>query len=256
MLLIIGLGLDIKEISIKALEALKAADLIYAEQYTTFLPVGYLDYLSEVTGRPIVQLTRSQLEEEAQSTVAPAKSGTMAILVPGDPLIATTHYATIIYAARKLGISVKIYHSSSIYSAAIGSSGLDVYRFGTTVTIPYWHEKYHPVSFLDSIQKNLAGNNHSLVLLDLNQAERRPMHLEEAISILKDAEKSRAGGLVNDLLRILVLGDIARPSQAIAYISIANVQRTYGMFKGKTISIIVPSNPTVAEREALAQYEA
>ena len=82
------------------------------------------------------------------------------------------------------------------------------------------------------------------------------MHLEEAISILKDAEKNRAGGLVSDSMRILVMGNVARPTQAIAYVSIANVQSIYGMFKGKTISIIVPSNPTVAEREALAQFEA
>lgn len=255
MLLLIGLGLGTKEISVNALEALRKADIILLEQYTTFISTDYLVYLKGETGKEITIIGRSELEEKAAETIKSAKTGTTAILVPGDPFIATTHYATIINIARKMGIKSKVYHSSSIYSAAVGESGLDVYKFGPPVTIPYWSKNYKPTSFLDSIQKNIRNGQHTLILLDLEQEEMRPMALEEAAAIINDAEKERGIVVFPDSLKLTVMGDLGKPTQDIAYLSYKNMGKVTKRFSKKILVLVIPANPSFAEQESLSWFD-
>ncbi len=255
MLLLIGLGLDTKEISVKALEALRNADAVFLEQYTTFISIEYIAYLKEASGKEITAIGRSELEEKATQTLNGAKSGTIAILVPGDPLIATTHYSTLLNVARKMGIKSKVYHSSSIYSAAVGESGLDVYKFGPPVTVPYWSKNYKPTSFLDSIHRNIKNGQHTLVLLDLEQNEMRPMALEEAVTIINDAEKERGTGTFSDGLKLMVMGDIGKPTQEIAYLPYNNMGKAAKRFAKKMLVLVMPANPSFAEQESLSGFE-
>ncbi len=255
MLLLIGLGLDTKEISVKAMEELKKADRIFLEQYTTFISGEYIEYLRSESGREITILGRAELEEKASETLKGAKSKTTVVLVPGDPLIATTHYATILNIARKLGIKSKVYHSSSIYSAAVGESGLDVYKFGPPVTVAFWSENYKPTSFLDAIRKNLMNAQHSLILLDLDQKEKRPMALDEAIALLQAAEKEKEFGIIHDGLKIIIMGDVGKETQSIAYTSIKDIKKISAMFSKKILVLVVPSSPSFAEQESLFGLE-
>jgi diphthine synthase len=255
MLLLIGLGIDTKEISVKALEALRNADSIFLEQYTTFISAEYIKYLRSVSGKEVMALGRPELEEGAQETLKGAKSKTVAILVPGDPLIATTHYSTILNTARRLGIESKVYHSSSIYSAAVGESGLDVYRFGPPATIAFWSEKYKPTSVLDAIRKNMMNGQHSLVLLDLEQRERRPMALGEAITLLKEAEKEKGYGIINDDLKLIIMGDVGKETQEIAYKSLKEVPKISERFSKRMLVLVIPSSPSFAEQESLSGLE-
>ena len=105
-----------------------------------------------------------------------AKDRDVAVLISGDPLIATTHKILFIE-ARKLGIRVEIVHAASIASAAIGESGLDFYRFGKVCTHTKWHEHYTPVSFYETIRTNMQNNEHSLVLLDYDSVAESSMQL-------------------------------------------------------------------------------
>ena len=53
-------------------------------------------------------------------------------------------------------MEVEVVHSNSVLTAAIGESGLDFYRFGAIATIPKWSAHYTPVSFYETLQKNMS----------------------------------------------------------------------------------------------------
>lgn len=55
-------------------------------------------------------------------------------------------------------------HNASIMNA-IGCCGLQLYRFGETISIPYWTDSWQPDSFYDKIKTNVAAGFHTLALL-------------------------------------------------------------------------------------------
>ncbi len=250
MLFLIGLGLDKGDISEKGLQTIKRASKLFIDPYTNLVSDDYIIYLEEKTGKKVEKLSRSDLEENAIKIVDLAKNEDVAVLVSGDPLIATTHH-TILDLAKSKNVEAKVIHSSSIFSAAIGESGLDIYRFGPTTTIPFWSEKYKPVSFIDVIKRNIDNNEHTLVLLDYNYKEKKPMPIEEAISLLQKAEEQRG---INLIKKILVLADLGKEDQKIFFGTIEAILSKKEILKGKVISIIIPSNPNFAEEEALSKY--
>ncbi len=256
MLILVGLGLEVRDIPVRGLQAAIEADKVLIEQYTLFVSAGYLDYLKNAVGGEILEVGRSELEEDARNIVLPAAKEDIVILVPGDPLIATTHYATLIETAKKLGVRCKVIHAASIYSAAVGESGLDVYKFGAPVTIAYWSEKYRPTSFLDTINSNLRGNRHTMLLLDLEQKEKRPMSLEEALSLLRAAEAEKELDIITDETKVLVMGDVGKESQDIAYARLGELKMLGKRFAGKFLVIIVPAQLTFAEEEFVVRFSA
>ena len=253
MLLLIGLGLDVKDISVMALEALKSADLVLMEDYTTFLPSQYLEYLKTETRSEIVAIQRSDLEDNVKKTVSQAREKTLAILVPGDPLIATTHHI-ILDEAKRQGIEYKVYHSASIFSAAIGESGLDVYRFGPPFTVPFWSENYKPTSFVESLKRNMENDQHSMILLDLDAKSRSFMTLAQAVQLLRDADWEKGLDIVTDDLYILAMGDVGKSTGTAAYLMIKDIGKVEDRFKGKPVVIIVPAVPTPAELESISRF--
>lgn len=113
-----------------------------------------------------------------EQKIAKDPENNYAFLVVGDAFCATTH-SDLFLRAVKLGINVKVIHNASIVSA-VGCTGLQVYRFGETVSIPLWTEKWQPDSFYQKILNNRKANLHTLVLVDIKVKERT----EE--NILKD----------------------------------------------------------------------
>jgi len=90
-LVFIGLGLfDEKDISVKGLEAARAADAVFAEFYTSSLRGTTVETLQLTVGKPIRVLSRMDVEQGTEVLEA-ARHGTAALLVPGDPMAATTH---------------------------------------------------------------------------------------------------------------------------------------------------------------------
>ncbi len=109
------------------------------------------------------------------------------MLIEGDPLIATTHKILFIE-AKKQNVKINIIHSSSIITAVIGESGLDFYRFGAICTIARWTEHYKPISFYETIEKNINSNLHSLLLFDFDEKNQTSIELKEVLKILDNAE--------------------------------------------------------------------
>ncbi len=161
MLYIIGLGLDNNEMTLKGLNSLKDSDKAYAEFYTNTDNID-LQKLEDRSGTEIKKLVREDVEQE-DKVLKEALEKDIAFLVSGDPITATTHY-DIKHRAEKKGLEVQIVHAPSIF-LSIAETGLSVYKFGRTVTLP---KKGKPPSITDYIEKNDSIGLHTLVLLDID----------------------------------------------------------------------------------------
>jgi diphthine synthase len=161
-LYLIGLGLsDEKDITIKGLEIVRQCHTVYLESYTSLLAVTK-EKLENFYGRPLIEADR-ELMELSNEILEATKSGDVAVLIVGDPFSATTH-TDLVLRAREKNINVEIIHNASIMTA-IGVTGLQLYNFGRTVTVPFWTDTWRPTSFYDKIKINLSGEMHTLCLL-------------------------------------------------------------------------------------------
>ncbi|MGQ0796868.1 MAG: diphthine synthase [Methanobacteriota archaeon] len=165
-LVFIGLGLhDERGITLRGLDEAKACDAVYAEFYTSALAGTRLESIESLLGKSIRVLSRADVED-GTSILQDARSRRVALLVPGDPMAATTHVDLRLRAAAA-GIPTRIVHGASILSAAAGVLGLQAYKFGRTTSVPSRSPGFEPTSPLEAILANLRAGLHTLVLLDL-----------------------------------------------------------------------------------------
>lgn len=178
VLYIIGLGLgDADDITVKGLRLVQSADIVILEAYTSILlsnqPLqATVAHLQDAWGlkSPIVVADRNMVEQQAEEMILqPAKDKTVAFLVVGDPVCATTH-TDLWLRCRQEKIDCQTIHNASIMGAA-GACGLQLYNFGHTVSIPFFDENWRPLSFYPKIQYNRAGGMHTLCLLDIKVKE-------------------------------------------------------------------------------------
>ncbi len=182
MLVLAGTGVhDAKDMSLKALEVVAEADSVYVEMYTS-IPASSLREIEGVVGRKVKVLERSDLEENSRKIIEEARRKKVVILVPGDPMVATTHSALRLE-AEKAGVETEVVHGSSI-SSAVCITGLQFYRFGKTATVSYPAGSRVSTYPVDVVRQNWGINAHTLLLLDLNP---RPMRVGEAVDLLFQA---------------------------------------------------------------------
>ncbi len=187
MLYLIGMGLwDERDISCKGLEVARKADRVYIELYTSKLVGTSVERVKDFIGREVHILERRDLEEGCGRIVDEASKMDVAILIPGDPMIATTHSALKLEAVKR-GVDVKVIHAGSIISAICALTGLQSYRFGISATVSYPHGGVVSRRPLDVIRMNMEINAHTVLFLDLHP---KPMTIREAIEILERVDKS------------------------------------------------------------------
>ena len=170
VLYLIGLGLcDEKNITLRGLEYIKSSDYIYMEYYTSILSVDK-SKLESLYEKPIILADREMIESNFDSEIlSKAKEHKVSLLVVGDPFSATTHMDLYLRCISE-GVHVETVHNASILNA-VGITGLSLYRFGETVSIPFFTEKWRPYSFYEKICFNYIHNFHTLVLLDIKVKE-------------------------------------------------------------------------------------
>jgi len=183
----IGLGLnDEKGITIEGLEEARLADSAYGEFYTNIMPNLDLKRLEKEIGKKVEVLSRSQLEDEGgEKLLRAAGKENVAFLVPGDPLIATTHISLRLSLA-KMGIASRVIHAPSIVSAVCGATGLQSYKFGKSITVP--RDQPLPKSVLDTISENSDRGLHTLILLDVQDGKTSQMTIRDAITKITTAD--------------------------------------------------------------------
>ncbi len=185
----VGLGLgDERGLSSLHLAALRAADRVFAEEYTAVAPDGTLARLSPVIGHPIETLDRAALESERPVLDALAAHPRVALLVVGDPFAATTHVALRL-AAERAGHTWRYLPNASIVTAAPAFLGLMHYRFGRIVSVPFPSPGFSPRSPVEQVGANRSAGLHTLVLLDLRPEEGRFLSAGEALAILRSRDE-------------------------------------------------------------------
>jgi len=183
----IGLGLnDERGLTIEGLEEARRSSNVFAEFYTNIMPGLDRKKLELLLGKRIVELSRVQLEDEGGKQIVEAvERGRVAFLVPGDPMIATTHISIRLELAKK-GVPSRIIHGPSITSAVCGATGLQSYKFGKSVTLP--HESGVPASVLDTLHDNGKRGLHTLMLLDVRPEQSKQLTIGEAAAKLVVAD--------------------------------------------------------------------
>ena len=178
----IGLGLgDEKDITVKGLEAVKNADVVYLEAYTSKLVNCNKAKLEKFYGKTIVSADRDLVENRAEGTILKdAVDKEVAFLVVGDVFSATTH-VDLRKRAEELKIKTIVIHNTSILTA-VGIAGLDLYKYGRVTTIPFDNKNFK--SPYEVIKKNLKNELHTLVLLDLDPLNDKYMTVNTALEYL------------------------------------------------------------------------
>ncbi len=174
---LIGLGLTKESVGINAFNQIKSADFVFLEHYTGVLPDSK-EELENFFGKQIIFADRNLVESKAEEILLKAKNRSVCFLVVGDVFGATTH-TDLFLRAKKNDIRVKVYHNASIMNA-ISSTGLELYRFGKTVSLTF--EEYGlSKSSYESIKKNKEIGLHTLCLLDIKVAEPSIQNLRKGI---------------------------------------------------------------------------
>ena len=253
VLSLVGFGTsDENGVTLAGLAQLKTCGRIFAESYTNLVPSGTLQRLEKLAGKPIALLSREQVEGEKTILAALSQHASIALVVSGDPMIATTHISLIL-AAKKAGADVKISHAASILSAAIGESGLQAYKFGKTVTLAYWRENYKPMAAYDVIAENLSRGLHTLLLLDIDE-KLGPMKPSAAASLLLEMEKTGGKKLLVPETKIVLLQGVGWEK---ARREFAEIRELAGAAKRDLSSpavIIIPAKLHFLEEEFLAGF--
>jgi diphthine synthase len=238
MLSIIGLGYSVDP-TIKGLEIMAKSRKIYLDSYTSPVSEGLKAMVEKAIGKEVKLAERKFIEEGG--IIREAQKGDVALLVIGDPFFATTHISMIIE-AREKGIKTEVISNSSIFDA-VGKTGLSPYKFGRTVTLSYWREKYRPTSPLELIEKNRGIGLHTLVLLDVAE-DLGPMDAKTGIQQVKEMEKAIGKRIINELFVI------SRAGFEDERITFGNIGKLAKESLGKPLfCFVVPGEMTEIERE-------
>lgn len=178
---IIGLGVGSwRNISLYGYGILKKVSKVFIERYTNPIPTEDIIGLSSSIGKEVIELSREDLE--VKNILCQFADEDIALITPGDPMIATTHQQLYIDLIRR-GIDVKVVNASSIITVAIGRSGLHPYKFGPfgTITRP---EVAPPDSVYKLLVNNLKRGLHSIILLEYDHTTNYIMKPDRAMEIL------------------------------------------------------------------------
>lgn len=217
------------------------------------MPGLNLENLRRSLGKSIQVLSRDDIEEEAERLIlSKAKAGKVGFLVPGDPMVATTH-VDLRLRAHKAGIKTRIIHAGSVASAAAGVTGLQSYKFGRTVTIPISWQGELPESVHTCIKNNLALGLHSLVLLEVDVENGRHITIPEALIQLLRASKRKSENTVTPDTLVIGLARLEAPSMVTKAGTVSELMETdFG--DGPPYALILPGQLHFVEADALQVF--
>jgi len=254
---LIGIGPgDIDHMTSKAKRIARGCRKRYLEGYTAAIPPEQEALLEDVVG-PWERLMRPSVEKP-EVLLEEAREQSVALLVVGDPMQATTH---IDLEARCMeqGVGFEVVPGMSATSLAVSLSGMQSYKFGRQVTLPYPYGEYLVTSPMEMILSNRNSGLHSLVLLDLDPTGLgfdlpTPMSPAQALSILERMSKKileDSSGL-EDLNNIgqwdaVLLSDVGTSKQRVSSGTLSEIGN---LEDGWLHTLIIPAKMTDNEKGA------
>jgi diphthine synthase len=170
MLTFVGLGLyDETSITEEGRVRLRAADRAFAEFYTSRLVGASVDDLEAHHDVAIEVRDRTGVEDDPAPILDAAADGAVVFLTAGDPMASTTH-VDLRLRAHDRGIETDVVHGVSASTAVAGLTGLQNYRFGKALTLPFpWAHGGDavPGSVREGLDENRDRGLHTLVYLDI-----------------------------------------------------------------------------------------
>ncbi|WP_290818184.1 diphthine synthase [Halovivax sp.] len=190
MLTFVGLGLyDERSITVEGREAIRDADRVFAEFYTSRLSGTTVDQLAAHHDVGIDVRDRAGVEQHPEEILDAAASGDVVFLTAGDTMISTTHVDLRLRAVDR-GIETRVVHGVTAQTAASGLTGLQNYRFGpaTTLPFPYAHGADGlPASVTNAIDENRERGLHTVVYLDIKVDRDEYMTADVGAELLAEA---------------------------------------------------------------------
>ena len=246
MLWFVGLGLwDLEDLSLRGRRAIAEADRVFLEGYTSFLGGASVEEMEAAWDKPVTVLSRDDVENGPAAVLDAARRGTAVFLVPGDPMVSTTH-VDLRLRAHALGIETRVVHGASIATAAPGLAGLQNYRFGPATSLPFPHGRWRPTSPVTAIGENLHRDLHTLVYLDIQPG--RCMLIPQALDLLEAAAEETG-------VEILLYVGCARVGSPNPVVAAGTAERLRAVdFGGPLHILVVPGELHVMEREYLEAF--
>lgn len=65
---------------------------------------------------------------------------------------------------------------------ALGSTGLQLYNFGQTLSLPFYTDSWKPGSWYDRLEENVKLGMHTLILLDIKVREQSEEDMIRSVS--------------------------------------------------------------------------
>ncbi len=241
------MGLNgISSLSIEALKILKQAEKVFIESYTNFLDPGVINELSQELRKPVQLLKRENLEQKEKEFLKLCENNQVALLVPGDPFIATTHVSLRLTAIKE-GIDVGIIHAPSVFTAVPSLTGLSSYRFGKTATIGFQKSKY----CYDVILGNLSIQAHTLLLLDIDVSSQKFLDVDMAIDQLQSLEIEYRNKIITEKRLMFGLARLGRKESIVHCGTMAELQENKWNKFGPPQTIVICSELQTYEEEAI-----
>lgn len=248
-LYMIGIGLnDEKDISVKGFEIVKKCEKVFLETYTSILQCPIED-LERFYGKKVIRADRELVEKRSDEILDPAKIVDVAFLVIGDVFSATTH-TDLKHRAIEKKIKIKVVNNASVLNA-IGITGLELYKFGKTTSIPFPEKGFEPETPYDAIINNRSM--HTLILLDLRPSENKFMTVNDAITYLLVIEEKRQEYAFTKDTKCIGIARLGSDDVVIKY---GKAKDLLKQDFGKPLHcLIVPGKLHFVEEEALERFK-
>ena len=258
-----------------AIEAAKNADYRRYEAYTALWSQDALEELGNEIGE-IQKVMRPEVEEPVE-LLELAKKSSVALLIVGDPLQATTH-VDLQLQALEAAVNCSVIHGISITGLVTGAIGLSNYRFGRQTTLTYPYGGWVATSPLEVIAMNRYQGLHTLALLDLDptgegvggQIPMQPKDAADAITMMSDKLSDSIQEMPDDSvlnkmrieackeicqdiadLMVVLCSDMGTPEQNITYCKLSDLSSAK---TGRLHSLVIPAKPGDVEQLALNRW--
>ncbi|HZW55224.1 MAG TPA: diphthine synthase [Nitrososphaerales archaeon] len=245
MLFLIGLGLE-QSPSTLAMQEMKSCNRVFYETYTSpIINEPATVELSVLLGDRFEKVSR-EFVEDGRKIIELAKSGKVALVCSGDPLVATTHQE-LRTRTLEAGIETRVIHGSSILCAISGEFGLHSYSFGRCVTLtdePMQHTAYN------TIFQNMLLGLHTAILLQWDQSRDFFLSPSQATKLLCDAENDLKYNLIRPETRILVGSRLGTSKPSLKATTVESLSTED--FGSPPHVLVIPGKLHFTEREALA----